>query len=508
MSDRAESRKMLFAFIQTAELVLSLGGEVSFEWPASSRGWLLPELIEFLVKNNLYTVLVDGCSLGMVDQNGDPVLKRWRFATSSKRVHDALSTFRCPHGKNYRHAEIQGGNTPKTAIYPLKLCRSILAALFGWYEYTAAMVCNPVKEQTHRHTDTDDSILSAEIACGPLGGYFEVGGSSSSTSVPCNPDVTACGPPGSTNGEVTACGPPKPLSPDVAACGPPEQKIPSAVTKLLNYKETRYSPKAVAAVQAEVDALAECGTWDVKSVAEKADVVEWAKQNNITVHFGEGLAICSIKNSEMPEFMQKHKGRFCFRAPTTKDQHGSLAIFQELSSKPVTIVVMNVSVAYGTLKGNKTTVADAIKAYVQSDLKCKDPTYIEIPRHLCPKSWSKMNRPVVRLIKALYGHPESGAHWERHLSDIVRKLGGMVVPSHPSCFWFPETKLLLSIYVDDLMLSGPSDQHTSFWDQLGKQVNIEPPEDLDRYLGRHHQFAEMSRKPYDVMAQFDSAVEV
>ena len=58
-----------------------------------------------------------------------------------------------------------------------------------------------------------------------------------------------------------------------------------------------------------------------------------------------------------------------------------------------------------------------------------------------------MRRPVRRLIEALYGHPEAGAHWERRLQRILIKMGGKAVPSHPSCFFFVATALLLTIYV-------------------------------------------------------------
>jgi hypothetical protein len=178
-----------------------------------------------------------------------------------------------------------------------------------------------------------------------------------------------------------------------------------------------------------------------------------------------------------------------------------------MSSRPTTIVSMNVSVAYGALAGHKTSVADAVKAYVQSDLKSKNPTYIEFPKHLCPPKWRHLKRPVCRLIKALYGHPEAGAHWERHLTEIIKQMGGMSVPSHASCFFFPEG-LLLVVYVDDLMLSGPEQLHKGFWQELEKQVPIEPPEDLDRYLGRHHIFEEFDRLPYDITEQFVSSVAV
>lgn len=42
----------------------------------------------------------------------------------------------------------------------------------------------------------------------------------------------------------------------------------------------------------------------------------------------------------------------------------------------------------------------------------------------------------------------------------------------------PDTGLLLSTYVDDLTLSGPSEQHKPFWDELTALVNVEPPEPI------------------------------
>ena len=51
---------------------------------------------------------------------------------------------------------------------------------------------------------------------------------------------------------------------------------------------------------------------------------------------------------------------------------------------------------------------------------------------------------------------------------------------------FPETKLLLSTYVDDLTLSGPQEEHQRFWDRLTALVDVEPPEPVFRVLGRNH----------------------
>ena len=105
---------MLKNFLETASLAISLGGEVSFEWPKSCRGWLLEELIAFITRHELYTADVDGCALGMADPHGDPILRRWRFITTSARIAEALSKFKCQHPKDFRHGKIEGGDFVKS----------------------------------------------------------------------------------------------------------------------------------------------------------------------------------------------------------------------------------------------------------------------------------------------------------------------------------------------------------------------------------------------------------
>ena len=79
---------------------------------------------------------------------------------------------------------------------------------------------------------------------------------------------------------------------------------------------------------------------------------------------------------------------------------------------------------------------------------------------------------------------------------------------HPSCFWFPKPLYLtMIVYVDDLFLSGPADKHAGMWKALGEEVNLEPAEDLDRYLGRHHYFKPFNRLDYNLIDHFVSPVE-
>ena len=70
---RKHSIQMLKSFIRLAEHVLKFGGHVSFEWPKSCKGWLIPELLHFITKHNLYSTHVDGCSLGMTNKDDEPI---------------------------------------------------------------------------------------------------------------------------------------------------------------------------------------------------------------------------------------------------------------------------------------------------------------------------------------------------------------------------------------------------------------------------------------------------
>ena len=61
---------------------------------------------------------------------------------------------------------------------------------------------------------------------------------------------------------------------------------------------------------------------------------------------------------------------------------------------------------------------------------------------------------------------------------------------------------MLTIYVDDLMISGPEDAHKPFWEELAKDVHIEPPEPLDRFLGRHHVITECVAPKENIIESF------
>ena len=130
-------------------------------------------------------------------------------------------------------------------------------------------------------------------------------------------------------------------------------------------------------------------------------------------------------------------------------------------------------------------LADAVRAYIQADLKGPR-FFVELPPEAWP-SWVNLQnyrRPVVRLRKALYGHPDSGTMWEQHCDKAVKEVGFVAVgPEWPSTYYHKEMELLLVVYVDDLKMAGPESKMKLGWQKLRSKLDLEPETELGLYLG-------------------------
>ena len=107
--------------------------------------------------------------------------------------------------------------------------------------------------------------------------------------------------------------------------------------------------------------------------------------------------------------------------------------------------------AIARFPGNSGEDADATGAYTQAFLgKDCPPTYIALPKDWWPSSWhGKFKTPVVRLDRALYGHPLAGLYWEKHCQSALYKAGLKPVKSWECLYVHYEKQLFLSVYVDD-----------------------------------------------------------
>lgn len=127
-------------------------------------------------------------------------------------------------------------------------------------------------------------------------------------------------------------------------------------------------------------------------------------------------------------------------------------------------------------------------------------TWVELAPELVPAEYQHIKRPCVRLWRSLYGHPESGFHWNERFKAVMSQLGAVPLPSFPSNYWLPSFGLMLSLYVDDIVVSGPAERHEPFWNALQEHLELDPPTDVSRVLGRGH---EISRKDNVTTCSFE-----
>lgn len=433
--EREDSEALLMQFIKVANICLDQGGDCSFEWPRFCSGWALPCLQEWILERDLSSVTFDGCTVG-VEANGKPARKPWRILTSSLRLVNNLAALRCTHSS---HEPLQGKWTRMSAFYPRPLCNLIINSLFPHVvnQHVFSMPCDAKVRQSHRQK--------------VVYGY------------PCMP-----------------------IDEVMYEVGAKELTVGALVHRLLDRNEWKGRPEALEAIRREKEGLLQEGTWLESEIISKQEAMQ---RHPGTTHFGSLMVIVSIKGYEKDPSAWKVKARVVFRGDNVRDQDGLAATFQELhASAPSSIAGLNVVMAYSMIGSNVCTTSDCVRAYIQCLLKSKHPTFVLLPAELVPPNKRHIVQPCARLHKALYGHPESSAHWTLHLADVLRnKMNGKEFENMPSVWWFEHGRMMMSVYVDDLTLGGDRVSHPSFWDELKRYINLDPFSEFGRVLGRDHQ---------------------
>ena len=276
----------------------------------------------------------------------------------------------------------------------------------------------------------------------------------------------------------------------------------AAVHLLLERKDWHKHEGWETAIKNEVDGLLSNGVWSYDEVVPREELLSKARENKTLVNVGRLMTILSVKNHESPS-LRKLKARIVFRGDDIRTQDNTLAVLQEAKVNPTGLVGLNANLAYGCCKGCKSSQSDVIKAYTQSYLQTQVPTWVELPSELTPPEFAHIKRPCVKLIRALYGHPEAGWHWDKRFREVMELMGGTHLSNFQSSYWFSDTKMLLTLYVDDMVLSGPSENHSAFWKQLSKHLEFEEPSSVDRILGRKQEFFQDDTGSYVAMSMED-----
>ena len=111
-----------------------------------------------------------------------------------------------------------------------------------------------------------------------------------------------------------------------------------------------------------------------------------------------------------------------------------------------------------------------------------------LPPEPVPADKGCVKTPCALLVKALYGHPQSNAHWQTRLTGVLNThMGGYESANTPSVILFEKmTSMVMSVYVDDLTLAGKEERHANFWSTLSIWVKLDPFQERGRVLGRDH----------------------
>ena len=115
---------------------------------------------------------------------------------------------------------------------------------------------------------------------------------------------------------------------------------------------------------------------------------------------------------------------------------------------------------------------------------------MRIPKRKWPEEWKgKYIDPVVPLNRPLYGHPYAGLCWEKYCTEAMEKCGFTKVPRWESMYVKYKDRLFLSIYVDDLLLTGAKENMDKTWKALrdpklgGIELDPQQPAQGNVYLG-------------------------
>ena len=203
---------MLAHALRVADRIIERGGDVSFEWPKSCAGWLLPELVSFQLKHSTYEAVFDGCDFGLVSEENEPIKKGWRVTTTSSTLANNLNQHKCRHDKDFRHCHAKGSKTANTAFYPKAICETIITSLFPEkvHGHVPCIICKPKSSFDSGHNPKSDS--ATDVFNQPAGFVFEAEGLDELLEVLCD-----------------------------AAIGAPE--VHATVTRLLTRKEMMNDPK-------------------------------------------------------------------------------------------------------------------------------------------------------------------------------------------------------------------------------------------------------------------------
>ena len=278
--------------------------------------------------------------------------------------------------------------------------------------------------------------------------------------------------------------------------------LPLAVAKNITRKEWQADPtgEAAKAVDKEWTALERAGVWSKSSVRCWYQLAREAREAGKKLHLGALFDLCVLKGSELPPGAKgrKHKGRVVFQGNRVSDEQRNHALFQDLGSAPSSMESARFADFVGCTENCEEELSDAEMAYIQSPFAPDAiETWVALPEERWPAEWHQavrdgtMARPVVKLEKALYGHPDAGSMWEKHADAHLKSQGFEALQEYgwQSCYIHQDLKLFLVVYVDDFKFAGLKDNLAEGWRRIRLGLKLDDPININgqMFLGCKHQ---------------------
>jgi hypothetical protein len=119
---------------------------------------------------------------------------------------------------------------------------------------------------------------------------------------------------------------------------------------------------------------------------------------------------------------------------------------------------------------------DIVGAYLEGPIN--EELYMKVPAGIHAPG------KVSRLRRGLYGLKQAGQNWNKTITASLLKLGFRTTSADPSVFVNNEHQVILSLYVDDLLLASPS-KNSIAWDkrELGTRHQIKDLGEADTCVG-------------------------
>ena len=213
------------------------------------------------------------------------------------------------------------------------------------------------------------------------------------------------------------------------------------------------------AIQLEYDSLIENNTWKVVNLPpnRKPLTTKWVLKKKLGPH-GQLL---------------KHKARLVARGFQQREGFD----FTETYSGVVKDASYRILFALTALYGWTCHQMDVTTAFLNGDL-------LEEVYLLPPQGYPEKQGSVLLLMKALYGLKQAPRQWYKRLREYMKKNYWVVCPYDECVFISKERQLVITVYVDDLNIFGPSQSEImKFKKEISAEFKMTDAGEASFYLG-------------------------